>query len=148
MAEFDWYSDGKPVGGYRMRSNSDYTIEDIISDLGGGGGGGDEKAIIVSPGWAYTSSTDYKKMYSFSIEKTGTYKVSWVAIRYSTSGSAYGTQLRVNDEIIDTYTGFALVRTGQYVSVLQNLNAGDEVSIYGKSNGNDIVVCNVIIKEE
>lgn len=33
-----FYDDGKPVGGYGMRSNSDYTIEDIASDLGGGGG--------------------------------------------------------------------------------------------------------------
>lgn len=121
----------------------------LATGTASGGGGGDEKAIIVSPGWSYTSSTDYYKMFSFSIEKTGTYTVSWVAIRYSTSGSAYGTQLRVNDEIIDTYKSFALVRTGQYVSVLQNLNAGDEVSIYAKGNGsNDIVVCNVIIKEE
>lgn len=40
MAEFDWYGDGKPVGGYGMRSNSDYTIEDAVNALGMGGGSG------------------------------------------------------------------------------------------------------------
>lgn len=35
-----FYDDGKPVGGYGVRSSSDYTIEDIVSDLGGGGSGG------------------------------------------------------------------------------------------------------------
>lgn len=35
-----FYDDGKPVGGYGMKSNSDYTIEDIASDLGGGGSEG------------------------------------------------------------------------------------------------------------
>lgn len=40
-----FYDDGKPVGGYGMRSNSDYTIEDIASDLGGGSGGGASNVV-------------------------------------------------------------------------------------------------------
>ena len=136
-----------------ITANGTYSAEDDdadgYSEVTVNVSGGDEKAVIVSPGTIQTTSSTYKILYRFTINKTGTYKVSWMAIRYATSGSGYGTQLRVNSTIIDTYTTFNFVRNGQHVAVTQALNEGDRVEIYACGNGTyNVGIGNVIIQEQ
>ena len=114
------------------------------------GGGGTGKNIQVYSGYASRTANSYGATgVTLKVAKTGTYKVTWIAWRGSSSGTM-GTNLHVNSTSgtnQQTWTG----TYGQCITLTdQSYNANDVLTIYATSGNNSrtVYVGNLIIEEQ
>lgn len=116
----------------------------------GGGGGGSEKAVQVYNGYDSVTGTSYAATdVSLTVAKSGTYNISWVGWRSSSSGTS-GSQLYKNGSAQGSaQTTF----TGTYGQnpTLSNvaLSAGDVLVVRARSRNTSyaMFVANLMIEE-
>ena len=134
----------KILGGY-----SAYGPNGIID--GTASGGGSSKAIYTYKGFASRTANSYgSTSASVTVTKAGTYTISYVAIRGSSSGTM-GTNLHIGSATGTNNTTWNNGTYGQYVSLTgQTIAANTTVTIYATSGSNSrtIYVGNLIIEEQ
>lgn len=129
----------------------DSTDSDCVASVTGTySGGGSSKNIQAYIGYATRKATTYgATSVTLTVAKTGTYTISWIAWRSSSSGTM-GTNLHIgstegtnNQTFTGTY-GQCITLTGQ------SLTQGTVLTLYATSGSNNrsIYVGNLIIEEE
>lgn len=113
------------------------------------GGGGSAKNVQVASGYKSRTANSYGDTeLTLTVAKTGTYNVSWVAWRSSSTGTM-GTNLHVNNTTgtnRQTFTG----TYGQCITLEnQSYNQGDVLTLYATSGSNSrtVYVANLTIEE-
>ena len=139
-----------------VTSNGTYTAPrgkaytPVIVNVSGSGGGGNSKAIQVNSDAASVHTNGYTSTgISITVAKAGTYNVSWMAWRSSSSGTM-GTNLHVNNNTgtnQQTWTN----TYGQHITLSnQTYAAGDVLTLYATA-GSTSRYCwagNLIIEEQ
>lgn len=113
-------------------------------------GGGSDKAIQVASGSASVRTNGYTATgLKLTVKKTGTYKVSWVGWRSSSSGTM-GSNLYKNDTAGTNQQTFTNTYGQQITLNNQSLNAGDELELYATAGSTSryMTVANLIIEEQ
>lgn len=117
----------------------------------GGGGGGSSKNVQGYHGMDYVNSTTISATdVTLTVAKTGTYKVSWMGFR-STSSGTNGSELYINGTAYGSATTTFTRTYGQSV-ILDNvsLNKDDVLTVWAISRGSSyyMYVGNLIIEEQ
>ena len=112
--------------------------------------GGSGKTIQVFAGYDEVASSSYvETAVTLTVEKTGTYDVSWMGYRSSSSGTS-GSALYVNGSIRGSAHTTFESSYGQYVLMpTQSFNAGDVLVVWARSRTASYYmgVGNLIIEE-
>ncbi|MBQ3321882.1 MAG: hypothetical protein IJH05_03445 [Firmicutes bacterium] len=121
-------------------------LASVTVNVSGGGG----KAIQHYNGLDYSRSTSYVETdVALTVAKTGSYNISWIGWRSSSSGTS-GSQLYKNGSALGSaYTTFSGTY-GQRVSQSNvSLSAGDELVVYARARGTQyyMYVSDLIIEE-
>lgn len=114
-------------------------------------GGGDSKNVQCYQGQSTVSTTSYTATaVKLTVNKTGTYKVSWSGFRNTNSGTS-GSQLYINNAAYDSARTSFTNTYGQNV-VLSNvsLTAGQEIVVRARARSTSYVmgVSNLCIVEQ
>lgn len=119
----------------------------ITTGTNSGGGG---KNVQVYSGMDYANATSYTATdVTLKVAKSGTYKVSWMGFRNTTSGTN-GSQIYVNGTAKGSaHTSFTR-NYGQYCSETLTLNANDVLVVRARSRSASyyMYVGNLIIEEQ
>ena len=114
------------------------------------GGGGSSKAVYTYQGFASRKANSYgATSASVTVTKAGTYNISYVAIRGSSSGTM-GTNLHIGSTEGTNNTTWNEGSYGQYVSLTnQTISANTSVTVYATSGSNSryIYVGQLIVQE-
>ena len=114
------------------------------------GGGGSSKAIYIYNGLASRTANSYgATSATVTVAKAGTYNISYVAIRGSSSGTM-GTNLHIGSTSGSNNTTWNNGSYGQYVSLTnQQIAANTDVTVYATSGSNSrtIYVGQLIVQE-
>ena len=130
----------------------DSTDDDCVASVTGtySGGGGSSKAIYMYTGLASRKANSYGATDAqVTVTKAGTYNVSFVAIRGSSSGTM-GTNLHIGSTAKGDNTTWNNGTYGQYVSYTnQSISANTTVTIYATSGSTSrsIYVGQLIVEE-
>ena len=126
-----------------------YTSAGVKTE-GTSSGGGSSKNVQVTSGYKSRTANSYGSTgLTLTVAKTGTYKISWVAWRGSSSGTM-GTNLHINNSSGTNQQSF----TGTYGQCItltnQSLQANDVLTLYATSGNNSrtIYVANLAIEEQ
>ena len=115
------------------------------------GGGGSGKAFYAYIGMASRQANSYgSTSASVSVTKAGTYTISYVAVRGSSSGTM-GTNLHIGSTTGTNNTTWNSGTYGQHVKLTgQSISANTTVTVYATSGSNSryIYVGNLIVEEE
>ena len=115
------------------------------------GGGGSSKAIYIYKGLASRTANSYGSTNAtVTVTKAGTYTISYVAIRGSSSGTM-GTNLHIGSTTGTNQQTWNNGTYGQYVTLTnQTISANTAVTIYATSGSNSrtIYVGQLIVEEE
>lgn len=139
-----------PTGTISITSNGTVDVTQYASasvNVSGGAG----KNIQVYSGYGTSRSTSYASTdVSLTVAKTGTYKISWMAWRSTSSGTS-GSQLYKNGSALSSaYTSFTHTY-GQHIELTnQSLTAGDVLEVRARARGTSYYmdVGNLIIEEQ
>jgi len=134
-----------------VTSGKIYFKSDGTQSTGTNSGGGSSKNVQVYSGYASRKANSYgATSASLTVSKTGTYKISWIAWRSSSSGTM-GTNLHIGSTSEssnhETWTG----TYGQSVTLSnKSLTADQTITIYATSGSSNrtIYVGNLIIEEQ
>ena len=130
----------------------DSTDDDCVTSVTGiyEGGGGTSKETYVYTGLASRTANSYGATNAkVTVTKAGTYDISYVAIRGSSSGTM-GTNLHIGSSSGTNNTTWNNGSYGQAVTLSnQSINANTDVTIYATSGSNSrtIYVGQLIVKE-
>ena len=120
---------------------------------GGGGGGGMNKQIYVG-NESVAVNTYTATAVSLKVAVSGTYKVSWMGIRNTTSGTSgsqlYRTRNGTTSAIGNANTSFGLTNYGQRVELTgQSFQKDDVITVYARarSSSYQMVVGNLCIEQ-
>lgn len=126
-----------------------YNASGVLT-TGTASGGGSSKAFQYYRGGDRVASTSYTATdVTLTVEKSGTYNITWSGFRSSTSGTS-GSQLYKNGSAVGsaqtTFTD-SYWQTPQLTN--QSLNAGDVLVVRARSRGTSYYMCvaNLIIEE-
>ena len=137
-------------GSQTITSNNTYDVTNLASVVVNVSGGGGGKNIQVYSGYASRTANSYGATNcKITVAKTGTYKVTWMAWRSSSSGTM-GTNLHVNSTSGTNQQTFTNTY-GQCITLNnQSYTAGDVLTMYATSGSNSrtINVGNLIIEEQ
>lgn len=121
-------------------------LASVTVNVSGGGG----KAFQHYDGLDYSRSTSYVETdVALTVAKTGTYNISWVGWRTSSSGTS-GSQLYKNGSALGSaYTTFSGTYGQRASQSNVSLNAGDELVVYARARGTQyyMYVSDLIIEE-
>ena len=124
---------------------------DCVASVTGTYSGGSSKNIQVYRGYDTTSATSYTATdVSITVAKTGTYNVSWMGYRNTTSGTS-GSQLYKNGTAVGSASTTFVNSYGQNVSLTdQSFNKGDVLVVRARARNTSYVmgVGNLIIEEQ
>lgn len=114
------------------------------------GGGGSNKNVQVYHGYGTASATSYTATaVSLTVEKTGTYKISWMGYRNTTSGTS-GSQLYIDNTAYGSANTTFVNSYGQSV-VLNNVSlaAGQVITVRARARSTSYImgVGNLVIEE-
>lgn len=139
-----------PTGSLNISANGTFDVANYASAVVNVQSGGSEKNVQVASGYKSRTANSYGSTeLTLTVAKTGTYKVSWVAWRGSSSGTM-GTNLHVNNTTgtnQQTFTG----TYGQCITLEnQSYNKDDVLTLYATSGNNSrtIYVANLTIEEQ
>ncbi len=121
----------------------------ITTGTNSGGGGGSTKNIQAYHGMDYARATSYTATdVTLTVEKSGTYKVSWMGFRNTTSGTS-GSRLYKNGSAVGSEHTTFTSSYGQYCEETLNLNAGDVLVVRARARSSSyyMYVGNLIIEE-
>ena len=125
-----------------------YTNAGVRTQGTASGGGG--KNVQVYSGMDYANATSYTATdVTLTVKKSGTYKVSWMGFRNTTSGTN-GSQIYVNGTAKGSaHTSFTR-NYGQYCSETLTLNANDVLVVRARARSTSyyMYVGNLIIEEQ
>lgn len=129
----------------------DSTDDDCVTSVTGTySGGGSSKNIQAYHGYATVTSTSYTATaVTLTVAKAGTYNVSWMGYRNTSSGTS-GSQLYVNGSSRGSASTTFVNTYGQSVSLTnQSFNAGDVLVVRARARSASYVmgVGNLIIEE-
>lgn len=128
----------------------DSTDDDCVASVTGTYSGGGGKNIQVDSNAASVHTTSYSSTgVTITVAKTGTYKVSWMAARGSSSGTM-GTNLYVNGSAGINQQTWQNTYAQHIVLNNQSYNAGDVLTLYATA-GSTTRYCwagNLIIEEQ
>lgn len=137
------------VGSQTYTQNGTYDVTGLataVVNVSGGGG----KNIQAYMGMDYANATSYTATdVTLKVAKSGTYKVSWMGFRNTTSGTN-GSQIYVNGTAKGSaHTSFTR-NYGQYCSETLTLNANDVLVVRARSRSASyyMYVGNLIIEEQ
>lgn len=143
-ATFPWVE-----GSETKTANGTYDVTnlaELVVNVSGGGG----KNIQAYMGMDYANATSYTATdVTLKVAKSGTYKVSWMGFRNTTSGTN-GSQIYVNGTAKGSaHTSFTR-NYGQYCSETLTLNANDVLVVRARSRSASyyMYVGNLIIEEQ
>lgn len=115
-----------------------------------GGGGGSSKAIYMYQGLATRTANSYgSTSATVTVTKAGTYNISYVAVRGSSSGTM-GTNLHIGNSAGTNNQTFTHGTYGQYATLTnQQIAANTAVTIYATSGSTtrSIYVGQLIVEE-
>lgn len=113
-------------------------------------GGGSTKNVQVYSGWDYVRASSYTATdVTITVSKTGTYKVSWMGFRNTTSGTS-GSQLYINGSSHGSATTSFTSSYGQHVTLNNvSLDEGDVLVVRARARNSSyyMYVGNLIIEE-
>lgn len=128
-----------------------YTADGTRTQGTSSGGGGSSKNIQAYRGYDTVQATSYTATdVTLVVAKTGTYNVSWMGYRNTTSGTN-GSQLYVNGSSRGSAQTSFVNSYGQSVSLTnQSFNQGDVLVVRARSRSTSYVmgVGNLIIEEQ
>ena len=137
------------VGSQTYTQNGTYDVTGLataVVNVSGGGG----KNIQAYMGMDYVNATSYTATdVTLKVAKSGTYKVSWMGFRNTTSGTN-GSQIYVNGTAKGSaHTSFTR-NYGQYCEESLSLNANDVLVVRARSRSASyyMYVGNLIIEEQ
>lgn len=137
------------VGSQTYTQNGTYDVTGLataVVNVSGGGG----KNVQAYSGMDYANATSYTATdVTLKVAKSGTYKVSWMGFRNTTSGTN-GSQIYVNGTAKGSaHTSFTR-NYGQYCSETLSLNANDVLVVRARSRSASyyMYVGNLIIEEQ
>lgn len=143
-ATFPWVE-----GSETKTANGTYDVTnlaELVVNVSGGGG----KNIQAYMGMDYANATSYTATdVTLKVAKSGTYKVSWMGFRNTTSGTN-GSQIYVNGTAKGSaHTSFTR-NYGQYCEESLSLNANDVLVVRARSRSASyyMYVGNLIIEEQ
>lgn len=137
------------VGSQTYTQNGTYNVTGLataVVNVSGGGG----KNVQVYSGMDYANTTSYTATdVTLKVAKSGTYKVSWMGFRNTTSGTN-GSQIYVNGTAKGSaHTSFTR-NYGQYCEESLSLNANDVLVVRARARSASyyMYVGNLIIEEQ
>lgn len=137
------------VGSQTYTQNGTYDVTGLataVVNVSGGGG----KNVQVYSGMDYANATSYTATdVTLKVAKSGTYKVSWMGFRNTTSGTN-GSQIYVNGTAKGSaHTSFTR-NYGQYCEESLSLNKDDVVVVRARARSTSyyMYVGNLIIEEQ
>lgn len=137
------------VGSQTYTQNGTYDVTGLataVVNVSGGGG----KNVQVYSGMDYVNATSYTATdVTLTVTKSGTYKVSWMGFRNTTSGTS-GSRIYVNGTAQGSaHTSFTR-NYGQYCEKSLSLNANDVLVVRARSRSTSyyMYVGNLIIEEQ
>ena len=143
-ATFPWVE-----GSETKTANGTYDVTnlaELVVNVSGGGG----KNVQAYMGMDYVNATSYTATdVTLKVAKSGTYKVSWMGFRNTTSGTN-GSQVYVNGTAKGSaHTSFTR-NYGQYCEESLSLNANDVIVVRARSRNTSyyMYVGNLIIEEQ
>lgn len=133
-----------------VASGKIYFKSDGSQSTGTASGGGSSKAVYIYEGLASRKANSYGATNAkVTVTKAGTYNISYVAIRGSSSGTM-GTNLHIGSTSGSDNTTWNNGTYGQYVSQTnKSISANQAVTIYATSGSNSrsIYVGQLIVQE-
>lgn len=136
-------------GSQNITANGTYDVTtdaSVVVNVSGGGG----KAFQWYHGGARVNTTSYTATaVTLTVEKSGTYNISWSGFRSSTSGTN-GSQLYKNGSAVGTaQTTFTDSYWQAPLLTNQSLNQGDVLVVRARARGTSYYMCvaNLIIEE-
>lgn len=137
------------VGSQTYTQNGTYDVTGLataVVNVSGGGG----KNVQVYSGMDYANATSYTATdVTLKVAKSGSYKVSWMGFRNTTSGTS-GSQIYVNGTAKGSaHTSFTR-NYGQYCEESLSLNANDVLVVRARARSTSyyMYVGNLIIEEQ
>ena len=128
-----------------------YTAAGVRTQGTNSGGGGSSKAIYIYEGLAERKANSYGATNAkVTVAKAGTYSISYVAVRGSSSGTM-GTNLHIGSTTGTNNQTFNNGTYGQYVELTgQTISANTTVTIYATSGSNSrsLYVGQLVVQEE
>lgn len=113
-------------------------------------GGGSTKNVQAYSGWDYVRASSYTATdVTIKVSKTGTYKVSWMGFRNTTSGTS-GSQLYINGSSHGSASTSFTSSYGQHVTLNNvSLDEGDVLVVRARARNSSyyMYVGNLIIEE-
>lgn len=114
-------------------------------------GGGSTKNIQVYSDWDYARASSYTETdVTITVNKTGTYKVSWMGFRNTTSGTS-GSRLYINGSSYGSASTTFTSSYGQHV-ILNNVSLDEDdvlvVRARARNSSYYMYVGNLIIEEQ
>lgn len=114
-------------------------------------GGGSTKNIQVYSDWDYARASSYTATdVTITVNKTGTYKVSWMGFRNTTSGTS-GSRLYINGSSYGSASTTFTSSYGQHISLNNvSLDEGDVLVVRARARNSSyyMYVGNLIIEEQ
>ena len=133
-----------------VASGKVYFKSDGSQSTGTASGGGSSKAVYIYEGLASRTANSYGATNAkVTVTKAGTYNISYVAVRGSSSGTM-GTNLHIGSTSGSNNTTWNNGSYGQYVSQTnKSISANQAVTIYATSGSNSrtIYVGQLIVQE-
>lgn len=125
-------------------------LKTLIVDVQTGGGSSSAKNIQAYSGYQSVNATSYTSTsVAITVNKTGTYKVSWMGWRSTNSGTS-GSQLYINNSAYGSANTSFTNTYGQAVSLANvSLTQGQQIVVRARSRSTSyyMVVGNLIIEE-
>lgn len=138
-------------GTLQVSSNGTYDVtnyEDVEVNVSGGGGGG--MNVQGYHGMDYVRASSYTATdVTLTVAKTGTYKISWMGFRNTTSGTS-GSQLYINGTAYGSaHTSFTSSYGQSVILTNVSLNVGDVLVVRARARSSSyyMYVGNLIIEQ-
>ena len=145
-ATFPWVE-----GSETKTQNGTYDVTNLAQLVVNVSGGGSSKAFYSYIGMASRKANSYGATDAkVTVEKAGTYTISYIAVRGSSSGTM-GTNLHIGSSSGTDNTTFNNGTYGQHVKLTgQSISANTAVTVYATSGSTSryIYVGNLIVQEE